>query len=260
MLTDLTAVSTGYEVAGRLNVLRAADEPSRVSGQTGINDATAQTETSQYVESGKMVGAYALLRSRQDELNAVAAVVRDVNAVTNKAEKLLSDMEGKLGTLVKLYPPYPLDNPDRISLLNDFGGLRKQIDALDFPAPEELAAVTRLSGLEDGRFGPQKLNAATGAESKMGYGQIKQPLFEIPELDSTSASDAEVAHTLEKVVVAKAAMQELQSRIWQDVDAFIGQAGTPEVQMATEMARHRLAEMNGPGIGVYSGQLSPAAT
>jgi hypothetical protein len=258
MLTDLTSVSLGYEVAKRLDVVRGATESNRISDNQVTGNSDSSSDSTRFVESTKMAGAYAVLRSRQDELNDVATVVHDVNSVTDKAEQLLGEMESKLGTLVKIYPPYPLDNPERVSMLNSFAGLRKQIDALTFPSPDELGAIGRLPTLHGGGSEIGKPNTPAELNSAAGNGEIKLPMFDIPDLDSSTASDVEVAQTYEKVVAAKDAIQELQSRIWKDVETFLGRAANSEVQSVAENARHRLAQVNGLGIGVYSGQFSQA--
>ena len=258
MLTDLTSVSLGYEMAKRVDVVRGAAESTRVVDHQANGSFGQEVEPTRSVDSAKMAGAYAVLRSRQDELNEVAAVVHDINSVTDKAEQLLGDMESTLGTLVKIYPPYPLDDPERVSMLNSFAGLRKQIDALTFPTPEELVAIGRLPELAGEASENGQLATSTGLNTEVGYGEVKIPLFDIPDLDSKSASDAEVAKTFEKVVAAKDAVQELQSRIWKDVEAFLGKAVNQEVQAVAENARHRLAQVTGLGIGVYSGPFSRA--
>ncbi len=143
-------------------------------------------------------------------------------------------------------------------MLNSFAGLRKQIDALTFPSPEELVAIGRLATLVGEESESGQFATSTELNGKTGYGEVKIPLFDIPDLDSKLASDAEVAKTFEKVIAAKDAVQELQSRIWKDVETFLGKAVNQEVQTVAENARHSLAQVTGLGIGVYSGPFSRA--
>jgi hypothetical protein len=49
-----------------------------------------------------------------------------------QAGDLLGQVGGALGNIVKMYPPYPHDHPERINLLNQLTGLRKQLEALTF--------------------------------------------------------------------------------------------------------------------------------
>lgn len=258
MLTDLTSVSLGYEMTRRVDVVRGAAETTPVVENQVGGSTEPDAKSGRLDDSAKMVGAYAVLRSRQDELNEVATAVRDINSITDKAEQLLGDMESKLGTLVKIYPPYPVDNPERVSLLNSFAGLRKQIDALAFPAPEDLLAIGRLPTLQGAEPDNVQQDMSTGLNTATGKAEIRLPIFDIPDLDAKTASDAVVAQTFEKVVAAKDAILELKSRIWKDVETFLGKSTNPEVQAVAESARHRLAQVNGLGIGVYSGPFSQA--
>ncbi len=93
MLTDLTSVSLGYELTKRVDVVRGAAESTHVVDRQVRGSFGQVVEPTRSVDSAKMAGAYAVLRSRQDELNEVATVVHDINSVTDKAEQLLGDME-----------------------------------------------------------------------------------------------------------------------------------------------------------------------
>jgi hypothetical protein len=202
----------------------------------------------------QVVGAYTQLRARQDVLNQAATVVRDVGATVEKADQLLSGMEESLGGVVKMYPPYPVDNPERVTLLNSFGGLRRQIDALTFPPPETLEAVSKLLVPPDGSM------AKTGAEEKKAaFSLIKEPMWDISSIDPLTASDEEVGKAFEQVDALKFRLEGLQSRIRKDVVDFVRQAHAPEVRDEAAGVREKLADLGDRGIGSNARQLEQAA-
>lgn len=201
----------------------------------------------------QVAGAYAQARLRQDALNKVADVVREVAATAEKADQLLGGMEEALGEVVKMYPPYPVDNPERISLLNSFGGLRRQIDALTFPPPDTLQAVGNVLAT-----GEEAMGNPEEADKKSVVSLIKDPMWDIPLLDPETASDKEVGKALEEVNALKARLEELQSGMWKDVVDFAQQAETPDVRDEGATVRDLLADIGDRGIGNNPRQLEQA--
>ncbi len=63
---------------------------------------------------------YGQLRSRQDELNSLAQDLRQ---------------NGRSVDIRKLFPPYPPEQEARMAYLDQVSGLRRQIEALMYPAP-----------------------------------------------------------------------------------------------------------------------------
>lgn len=71
--------------------------------------------------SGLAGGSYGQLRARQDDLNELAQAIR---------------REGDRVEMHKLFPPYPPEQEDRMAYLDQISGLRRQIEALMFPAAQ----------------------------------------------------------------------------------------------------------------------------
>jgi hypothetical protein len=153
-----------------------------------------------------------------------------------------------------MYPPYPIDSPERISLLNDLDGLRKQIDALTFPPPKSVDELGQLLGFQK------------ESESKAGGVSITQDVVEaakdglwnIPALESSSASDTAISNTLDQVKALKSSLDELKVGMWKDVVDFVKQAATPESDNKATGVREQIAEF-GRGIGNSVSQLVKAA-
>jgi hypothetical protein len=218
----------------------------------------------QAISASQFAGAYSQLRNRQEALNSAASVVREVGNTAEKAGQLLNRMESELGAVVKMYPPYPVDSPERVQMLNNFGGLRKQIEALTFPPAESLDAVGRL-------LGNQANGNADAGEVAKAASLVKEPMWDILALDSMTASDADVRKTLDRVKSTKSLLQDLHIGIWKDVINFVQQAdpsaaenGSTEVRKqlvarsANEVSSESHAGMEQAGIGRNAGQFVQA--
>lgn len=257
MVTEISGAGFGHSVvaqtstAGTSRVAEAArSDQSGVTPEVASRDKLVST-------SAQVAGTYAQLRGRQEVLNQAASVVREVGNTVEKADQLLTKMEDELGKVVKMYPPYPIDNPERVSLLNSFGGLRRQIDALTFPPPATLDAVGRLIGSQED---PNAKDAA-GTEKQSIASLVKEPMWDIPTIDPLTASDEDVSKALDQVEAMKKTLEELQSGMWQDVISYVKQADTPQAQDEAAGVRDQLTDLGGEigSIGRNARQLEAAA-
>lgn len=162
-------------------------------------------------------------------------------------------MQEDLSIVVKMFPPYPLDNPERISFLNSFAGLRRQVEALTFPPPEEVEVLGRLSG------GPAAAKVKDGLPIGDAVLAVTASLWDIATLDPLSASDAEVGKTLDQVQAAQSALERIRAGMWHDVAGFVKQADPSEARVRGAEAREQLAELASRGIGVNGHLLQQAA-
>ena len=241
MVTDISGAGISHSVplqAGAEVVSRALS--SFRPAETGRNAVVSSSQDKFDTSVSSVVGAFAQLRSRQESINQVASTVREVSQVVDKAEQLLSKMEDDLTAVVKIYPPYPIDNPERISLLNNFGALRKQIDALTFPPPEELEAVGRV-------LGAKETDEETGLNNSLDVSlphifSDEQGLG-VPSLDAEAASDEEIAIALDQVKSMKSYLEQIQTSMWEDVVSFVNQADTPEAKSEGAAVRDLLSSL-----------------
>jgi hypothetical protein len=256
MVTEISGAGVSHSVAAQTSAAAAARvaETSRPVNSGVVSDVVSRDKQS--TTATQVTGAFAQLRTRQEVLNQAASTVRDVGNTAKEAEQLLGKMEEDLTAVVKMYPPYPLDNPERVSLLNSFGGLRRQIDALTFPPPEALAAVDEVLGSQE------TTTIATDVKPESLAATLdREPMWDIPVLDPESASDEEVSKALEHVASMQGFLEDLQSSMWEDVVSFVNQAATPEAESKGAEVRDLLAELGSErnGIGRNATQLEAAA-
>ena len=252
MVTEISGAGPRYPVV-------AQAEATAVQRDANLDRAVMASEVGKDEErlsaSGPVAGVYARLLDRQDVLNNAAAMLREVDSSMRQAEQALGKMEDDLVALVKIYPPYPIDNPVRISLLNSVGGLRRQIEALSFPPQESFDAVERLlAGQED--------KTAKNAEPTQAgdvFSAMREKMWEIPELDPLAAQDAELDKALGQVRSALDAVEQLRQGLWDDVVAAVDAADSPEVRNEGAAAGKLLAELGNLGIGANGSLLQQVA-
>jgi hypothetical protein len=209
----------------------------------------------QKLTSSQVAGSFAQLRNRQDALNNAASVVREVGNTVEQAVQLLDKIGNNLGEIVKMYPPYPIDSPQRVTLLNNIGGLRRQIEALTFPPPDTVDAVWRQLGAQT----DTTYKEGDVAVTQDAVAAVKDRLWDLPTLDPLAASDVEVSKALDQVEAKKSSLEDLQAGMWNDVVSFVKQVDSPEAQNEAVGVRKQIADLGGRGIGSNARQLVHAA-
>jgi hypothetical protein len=199
---------------------------------------------------------FAELSGRQDEMKTAALLIRQADTTLENAGSLLGQIEEKLGEIVKMFPPYPIDNPQRIELLNDIDGLRKQVDALTYPPKKDTEVISNLIGTKLNESGNDKINgdnivdfAVYSSNGEDVLDSIKEQLGGLA-LEPTSARDAEVDKAFEQVKDAKFSLRELQEKIWQDVVSYVKQSDKFESENKTSDFRQQIANFNLTDFGI----------
>jgi hypothetical protein len=186
---------------------------------------------------------FAQFRASGEQRAEAAVQLRQFQTSLQRADEVLTAIRKQLGRIVKQYPPFNLDDPQRIAYLNAIPGLRKQLDALTFP--------------------PERQQQDQPSSAVDGHGKVPaipaNPLqgdLAIPDLDPRLASDAEVRTALDAATKVLAQVREVQDRMWQDVVRFVGGAnlgpdGDASAQTrAVEVQRSIAAYPGRGGIGV----------
>lgn len=257
MVTEISGTGVSHSVASQTGTTAVQRPVGTVRPDDAGLSRPGASRDKQVLASTQVAGTYAQLRVRQDALNQAASVVREVSDTVEESDKLLGKVEKNLGEIVKMYPPYPIDSPQRVSLLNDISGLRKQIEALTFPPSDTVDAVGRLLGTQTDTTGSTK-----DADTKLdALAAIKDQMWDIPALDPKAASDAEVSKALDQVKATKASLEDLKNGMWDDVVNFVKQAQSPEAQNEAAGVRGQLADLGNLGnlgIGSNASQLNQA--
>lgn len=226
MVTDISGVGFSYMVASQTGTSMArqvaAPLPSetlaRQSDESGSREAQVRVG-----RSSQVAGVYSQLRVKQEEANQAAGALRETAHTLDESGQLLDDMEEQLAAIVKMYPPYPVDNPERVSLLNNVSGLRRQIDELTFPPPERIEAAKRLISAD----------ASRQEEEVKPLSLLDDSMWDIPVLNPETADDDAVAQTLQQVRTAKSVLEAVRGGMWEDI---VRQAREEEAPLALDQA------------------------
>lgn len=253
MVNGLTGIGLGSTSA----VISSANARSVVEAPRSAQSASvAPTQGVDTGGAGRVTETFAQLQAKQDELTTASNTLRELDGALKDAGKLLDEMEQDLTKVVKMYPPYPKDNPERVSLLNNISGLRRQIDELTFPPPDEVQALAGVFGKPEAKPGmpadPASETAVDAVEA------ARERMWDIPALDPKAAEDKELKTALEKIQKAQTLLEEVQAGMWQDVVEFVAEADTAETEQAGAGVREQLGKLSDLGIGVSGSLLRQA--
>ncbi len=154
----------------------------------------------------------AQLQTINDRQNGIASQIHQDDTQLASAGRILGQMKDQLYQIVKIYPPYPPGDADRVRFLRSFSGLRKQIDNLTIPP------ASKWQGTQPGTpAAPPKHIAAVSAPAP-------QPGWGIPTL-AEHASDKDVKAALEQVDRTIGQIAAQQGRLAGQADAIQNSRG-----------------------------------
>jgi hypothetical protein len=136
--------------------------------------------------SSPKVHRYADRLDQLETSNQAALAIRSADAAMAGIGDSLEKMKQALTRIVKQYPPFALESRERVEYLNNFAGLRKQVEAL-----------TRMAGADSAI----NVSFPGGEQFAIRIGQFASAGADIPVLGSR-AGDDEVAAALDRVAAA----------------------------------------------------------
>jgi hypothetical protein len=143
-------------------------------------------------------------------LNKAAVSIRIADRTIKTIGAHITSMRSYLETIVKHYPPFLNDSPERIRALRNFSAFRREIDALTFPRDERTAQI-----MPD----PAVLSRAEHQAFDVGPGSLQSRQIhtgpaglDIPAL-TDMASAAEIDATLASLDVAQDRLARSRARL-----------------------------------------------
>lgn len=134
---------------------------------------TVQIKSSVMAKNLDTVRAIEQMHTR---LNELVKGVRQTNEQLNNAAEQVAQMQGSLMSIVKNYPPYPIDSMERRDLLMSYMSLRKEIESLMIPPPpqpvyEKVKSMWEAMFSQNGQMLP---SAVPALEAGSGDMQVQQ--------------------------------------------------------------------------------------
>jgi hypothetical protein len=138
-------------------------------------------------------------------INLAAQSIKAADKVMERIETYIDGMKAQLERIVKNYPPFPPGSEERVKILKSISSLRKEIDQLTIPPPDDKA----LKIVVDPAVIPQARTSEEGEETdgfpktiRSQEVQIGSTSLNIPTL-SESATDVEIEGALQNLQRAK---------------------------------------------------------
>jgi hypothetical protein len=138
-------------------------------------------------------------------INLAAQSIKAADKVMERIETYIDGMKAQLERIVKNYPPFPPGSEERVKILKSISSLRKEIDQLTIPPPDDKA----LKIVANPAVIPQARTSEEGEETdgfpktiRSQEVQIGSTSLNIPTL-SESATDVEIEGALQNLQRAK---------------------------------------------------------
>ncbi|HNQ05282.1 MAG TPA: hypothetical protein PKH69_11805 [Thiobacillaceae bacterium] len=223
MVNELRSTASVYVTMPHGRTSGAQPLPTR--RQDGIAPVRPSPIETDVRISGRLPGhELELLRSGEAKLSTAQAV-RQADDSLRKVDAILAEIHSKLLHIVKQYPPFGLDNPERIRYLQALAGLRKQLDAMEFPPRRQDAGLPVIDTPDRAAWRP-------------------------PELDPESATDAQLHTALDFIISARDTLRASQARMWQEVVSYLGPDRGQEVAHMVQTVRGLIADHPGNALGM----------
>jgi len=158
--------------------LRPGASPGSLSFGAKAIPSASQFEARELVTVN--ISHVASLRLKKDQSIEAGKRVHQVDQVMARQIEALDQMRSKLGAILRQYPPFAFDDPERAKYLEAFSGLRAQIEALTWPKEPTLDALIPQQ-IQLPKFGnvpdvPKLLPDASDDEVRMAYASIETAL------------------------------------------------------------------------------------
>ena len=152
----------------------AADNKTLTPQAVQAIEKTNDSVKIKYSATSKNLGTVSAIEQIHSRINQLAKGVRLTNEGLNSASESLDQLQTDLKKIIKNFPPFLMDSPEREKILMSYVSIRKEIEQLVVPAPPA-PVYEKVSGMWNSLFNTD--------------GQIKSAV--IPTL-SSSSSDKQV--------------------------------------------------------------------
>jgi len=178
---------------------------------------------------------YTRLLDAQDNRWSTVRDARERDAELSATARDIERVADNISAVVKMYPPYPSGSQERMDLLNQVTGLRKQIEALEVPPNAD--ADTR-SALEE-------LDRAIADASDATAADVEPP-------GTSGFSDEVLTKLLDKMISADAEIARMRTGMWDDV---VERVQPYEIRAADRTAEATSQELAGVATPLLSSSL-----
>jgi hypothetical protein len=154
---------------------------------TPVNSDTVSIKSTNTVKNLDTVKAIEQMHTR---LNELVKGVRQTNENLNMAAEQVAQMQGSLMSIIKNYPPYPIESMERRELLMSYMSLRKEIESLMVPPPPQ-PVYEKVKSLWEAMFsqnGQMMPSAVPALQSDSSDNKVQAAIVDLEQTGSQLSS------------------------------------------------------------------------
>lgn len=185
--------------------------PPQTPARSQEKDASVQASNNNHAKADsvrvsstvalKNLDTVRVIEQMHASLNQLAKGVRETNESLNKAVNLVDSMKSSIQTVIKNFPPFPVDSKERNDRLMAYNALRKELISLMVPPPpppvyEKIKHMWE--SLFENQNGSLLKNSAPLLENTSSDDQLKGAS---QTLDKTSAQLADFSNKVTQALV-----------------------------------------------------------
>lgn len=185
--------------------------PPQTPARSQEKDASAQASNNNHAKADsvrvsstvalKNLDTVRVIEQMHASLNQLAKGVRETNESLNKAVNLVDSMKSSIQTVIKNFPPFPVDSKERNDRLMAYNALRKELISLMVPPPPP-PVYEKIKHMWESLFEDQNgsllKNSAPLLENTSSDDQLKGAS---QTLDKTSAQLADFSNKVTQALV-----------------------------------------------------------
>lgn len=180
----------------------APDMQQNTSDTTTLNPAAQATDqiklsSSVTVKNLDTVKAIEQMHSRMNEL---VKGTRETNEALNKAAEQVNFMQSNLTSIIKNFPPFPIDSKERQDLLMSYTSIRQEMMKMTIPQPPPpmYEQVKHEWDKTVGQNGQMLSSAVPALDTSSSDTQVKEASF---QLDKASTGLANLSSSVTKALI-----------------------------------------------------------
>jgi len=185
--------------------------PPQTPARSQEKDASAQVSNNNNtkVDSVRVSSIVALknldtvrvIEQMHASLNQLAKGVRETNESLNKAVDLVDSMKSSIQTVIKNFPPFPVDSKERNDRLMEYNALRKELISLMVPPPPP-PVYEKIKHMWESLFEDQNGNLSQNTVPLIENSSSDTQLKEVSQtLDKTSSQLADFSSKVTQALV-----------------------------------------------------------
>jgi len=185
--------------------------PTQMPAKSQEKDASVQVSNNNHSKADsvrvsstvalKNLDTVRVIEQMHASLNQLAKGVRETNESLNKAVDLVDSMKSSIQTVIKNFPPFPVDSKERSDRLMEYNALRKELISLMVPPPPP-PVYEKIKHMWESLFEDQNGNLSQSTVPLLDNSSSDAQLKEVSQtLDKTSSQLADFSSKVTQALV-----------------------------------------------------------